>query len=263
MKRQLLSWIVFIMLLGGSIPAWTEDKVKVTGERIRGDTEKKISYITGNVRIVQGSDIITTEYAMVDLDKKLLSLEGSVTFTNDDDLMVTADNLDYNMKKKKGTFKENVVLQRFEAKVPKKGSNKKDPFTLFTDELYFESNTKNFTAKQGRIVHKDFTGTADDIEYNDQLQVLTLRGNAYLKKPEGEELRGDVTRINLEKKTFVVENNVIIHFDVDDEDEDSSNEKAAPSQPENQVDVSLEESDDGPAVEITGEEPLSETGEKV
>jgi len=260
MKRQLLPWIVFIILLGGSITALAEDKVKVTGDRIRGDTEKKISYITGNVRIVQGSDVITTDAATVDLDKKLLNLEGTVTFTNSDDLMVSADILDYNMKKKNGTFKSNVLLQRLERKTTGKDGDKKDPFTLFTDELYFESNTKNFTAKPGRIVHKDFTGTADVIEYNDRLQLLTLRGNTHLKKPEGEELQGDVTRINLEQKTFVVESNVIIHFDVDD-DEDEKDQKA-PVQPADQGEIPVD-SGDGPDVEITGNEPLpEENGEK-
>lgn len=263
MKRQLLPWVVVaIMVWGGTIPAWAEDKVKVTGDRIRGDTEKKILYITGNVRIVQGSDVITTDAATVDLDQKLLFLEGTVTFTNGDDLVVSADNLDYNMKKKNGTFKNNVLVQRLEKKTKGKDGNGKDPFTLYTDELYFESNTKNFTAKAGRIIHKDFTGTADVIEYNDRLQLLTLRGNAHLKKPEGEELHGDVTQINLEKKTFVVENNVMIHFDVDDDDE-AENGKASTEPSAEQADQAPAESGDGPDVEIVPEEPLPELKDEV
>lgn len=220
-RITLLTWLLLFHLAMG-VSIFAEEPVKVTGNSIKGDTEKKITYIEGNVKIVQGSDVIFGDWARVDLDNKLLYLENQVVFKSAD-LTIEAWILDYNMKKKNGTFQKEVVLKRLEKKDKAKGDNK-DPFTLYADELYFESNTKNFSAFHGRIEHKEFNGTADRIEYHDKLQQLTLIGNSYLKRPEGEEVRGEQTKINLKDKSFIVEKNVTINFDVDD-DEDQEDDK--------------------------------------
>lgn len=213
MKRNSIIPIAVILLMFGMV-CNAEEQVKVTGNTIKGDTEKKITYLDGNVKIIQGSNIILTEKAKIDLDNKLLYLENQVVF-NGPDVTIQALTLDYNLKKKNGTFKTDVVLKRKEKK--ENGKNQKDPFTLIADEMYFDSESKNFVATKGKIEHKDFNGSADRIDYDDQQQLLVLTGNAYLKRPEGEEVWGDSTKINLKDKSFTVEKNVTVNFDVDDE----------------------------------------------
>lgn len=210
-----MRWFCISLILA-AIPAMAEEKVKVTGDVIRGDTNKKMTYIEGNVRITQGTDHITSEKAEINLDEKRLLLNGAVIFENAD-VSVHSDVLDYFMKKKIGMFSQNVILKRKESQA--KDGSKKDPFNLAAAELYFEVKTRNFTATGGKIEHKDFTGNADRIEYNDSKQELLFIGNSYLKKAKGEEVWGEVTRINLKKKTFKVEKNVVVHFNVDDEKE--------------------------------------------
>lgn len=217
MIRRVLIKIVLFLILSACFAASfaAEDKVKVTGDNIKGDTEKKITFIEGNVRIVQGKSVITTDKARIDMDNKLLFLEPQVNYTNED-VTIKAEILDYDLKKKTGTFYREVILERKEQK--KKGKVVKEAFKLFADELYFEADTKNFIATNGKTEHKDFNGTAERIEYDDQLEHLAFYGNVYLKRPEGEELRGEKAVIKLKDKSFHVDSKVVIDFDIEDDD---------------------------------------------
>ncbi|HOJ77212.1 MAG TPA: LptA/OstA family protein [Bacillota bacterium] len=219
MIRRVLIKIILLLILGCCFTVFSasdDDKVKVTGNSIKGDTEKKISYIEGNVRIVQGKSVITTEKARIDMDNKQLFLESKVNYANED-VTIKAEILDYDLKKKTGTFYREVILDRKEQK--EKGKVVKDAFKLFADELYFEADSKNFIATKGKTEHKDFNGTAERIEYDDQLEYLSFFGNVYLKRPEGEELRGEKAVIKLKDKSFHVDSKVVIDFDVEDDDE--------------------------------------------
>lgn len=223
-KYRLNLWFIYVLLLLLGLPSWAaEEKIKVTGDSVWGDTKKKMTFVEGNVRIVQGSTIINTQNAEIDLDKKLAFLKNHVKLVHPD-LIIEAEILDYDLRKKSGTFKEKVVMKRLETK-NKSGEKAKDPFSLTAEEIYFESNTKNFIAKnKGSFSHKDFSGTADRIEYSDAQQELVFSENAFLKRPEGEEIRGDSIKINLQDRSFTVKNNVSINFDVE-EDEDTQTTK--------------------------------------
>lgn len=211
----LLIYIV-VILIGGSTYA-ADDPVKATADSIHGDTQKKWAFLEGNVRIVQKNTVITTEKAEIDLDKKLLFLKSRLKLTSSE-ITVEADSLDYNLKQKQGTFKGNVTMNRVEVK-DDGGKVTKDPFKLMCEELYFETETKNFTATQhARVEHKDFNGSGDAIEYHDARQELWFKKNTYLKKPSGEEIRGDSVKIDLKAKNFTVTQNVTINLNVDDDE---------------------------------------------
>lgn len=220
---RLKKGLVLIVLVVCSA-VFAEDRVNVTGKSIKGDTEKKITFVEGKVRITQGQDTITAAKARIDLDNKLVFLEEEIVFDNPD-FSAAAATLDYNLKKKNGTFKGEVVLKRKEK--TENGKIVKDPFTLKADELYFETENKNFTAARGMIEHKDFTGSGERIEYNDREEQLLLLGNAYIKRPEGEEARGDCAKINLKEKNFTVENNVTVNFDVEEDSKKEAEAKTA------------------------------------
>lgn len=214
MKRL---WIVliFVIIFSASL-ALAAEEVRVTGKNIWGDTDKKINYLEGDVRFVQGSTIITTDKARVDLELNSAVFEEKVKLTHPE-VTIQSDILEYDLKKKIGTFKKNVVMNRIKTKATK-GKEAKDPFKLFTNQLYFENDTKNFIAQKGRIEHKDFTGEANLIEYNDQLQELSLVDNAKLIRPKGEVITGKLIKINVSDKSFYVTDSVNMEFEVEEEE---------------------------------------------
>ncbi len=204
--------LIFCITLGIVSAA---EEVRVTGKSVWGDTDTKINYLEGDVRFVQGSTVITTEKAQVDTDRKTAVFDKKVKLTHPE-VAIESETLEYDLKKEAGTFKTNVVMERIKTKAAK-GKKAKDPFTLLTDELFFETETKNFIAKKGRIEHKDFTGGADLIEYNDQLQELLLKGNAELTRPKGEIIKGNLIKINVSEKSFRVTDSVSVEFEVEEE----------------------------------------------
>ncbi len=195
------------------------EEVRVTGNKVWGDTDKKINFLEGDVRFVQGSTIITTEKARVDLDQNSAVFEENVKLTHPE-VTIKSDTLEYDLKKKVGTFKTKVVMNRIKTKATK-DQKAKDPFKLLTEQLYFENDTKNFSAQNGRIEHKDFTGEADIIDYNDKLQELSLRDNAKLIRPKGEIIKGKLIVINVSDKSFIVTDSVDMEFEVEEEETNS------------------------------------------
>jgi lipopolysaccharide transport protein LptA len=191
-----------------------DDPVQAKGDKIWGDTKRNITYMEGNVRITQGSTVITTALTKVDLDKKIAIFEHQVKLTHPD-VTIDADGLEYNFKQKTGTFTKHVILSRVEVK-DAQGKVTKDAFKLTAEELYFESDTKNFIAKsQGAVEHKEFSGTADWIEYSDIKQELLFKGNANIKRPNGETITGEEIVINTQTNSFIVKNKVkLVNEDV-------------------------------------------------
>lgn len=202
--------LIFCIVLGSVLAA---EEVKVTAKKVWGDTDTNINYLEGDVRFVQGSTVITTEKAQVDTDRKTALFERKVRLIHPD-VKIQSKNLEYDLKKEIGTFKNDVIMERIKTKATK-GEAAKDPFTLLTDKLYFETETKNFIAQKGRIEHKDFTGEADLIEYNDQSQQLILKEKARLTRPEGEEIRGKLIIINVSEKSFKVIDSASMQFEVE------------------------------------------------
>ncbi len=213
MNLRFLLIIIFLLTFTTLVQSANEP-VKATGEKIWGDNKKDITFIEGNVQIIQGSTRIFTEKAKVDTEKKVAVFEEKVKL-NHPDVTIEADSLEYNFKKKVGTFSKNIILDRAEVK-DELGKVTKDAFQLTATELYFESDTKNFTAKKdGSVSHKDFTGTADIIEYNDKNQELLFKGHAYLKRPNEEKINGEEIKINTQTKSFIVNKEIkLVNDDV-------------------------------------------------
>ena len=224
MRKSLFIW-VFATLFLISSGCLAEELVKASGDKVWGDTQKKWTYLEGNVRILQGSNQITTARAEINLDQKLLFLNGEVRLAHPE-VNIAATKLDYDLRKKTGTFKELVEMERLKVK-DEKGVTTKEPFKLSCEELYFESETRNFSAKgKARVEQVDFSGSADLIEYQDEKQELNFRGNAFLKRPAGEEIRGEEIVISLKDKSFLVKRQVTLEFKVED---DQPSSKPQPS----------------------------------
>jgi lipopolysaccharide export system protein LptA len=188
-------------------PSGAGEPVTITGRDIRGDYDKKLTFIDGDIRIVQGKTVITTDKAEINIDKKTAIFTRLVKLSHPD-VTITAERLDYDMNKKTGTFKRQVTLDRIEAK-DDGGKTNRDPFTLTADQLYFESDTKNFSASgQTRIKHRDFTGGADTTEYQDQQQKMIFKGAVEVVQDsdQGSEttIRGKTVELDLTRKALII-----------------------------------------------------------
>lgn len=208
-------WGCLLLIFCITLSASAAEEVRVTGKSVWGDTATEINYIEGDVRFVQGSTVITTEKARVDTKRKMALFEKEVKLIHPE-VIIEAETLEYDLKKEIGTFRDNVIMERKRSKAAK-DKEAKDPFKLLTHELFFETETKNFIAKNGRIEHKDFTGEADLIEYNDQHQELLLKENAKLIRPKGETIQGKQIKINISEKSFRVTASVSVEFEVEEE----------------------------------------------
>ncbi len=213
MRRSLIGLVVCFCLLASVVKAGDEP-VEVKSDKIWGDNRKNLTYLSGNVSLKQGSNEITTESAEVDLHKKIAIFKNKLQLTSSE-VIIGADRLEYNLKAKTGTFLENVVLYRKELK-DDRGNVTQDSLKLSADNLYFESDTRNFQVpNQGLAEHKDFRGTADFIAYNDKRQELTFLGNAKIKRPSGEEIVADEVIINTLNNSIIAKKRVrLVHEDV-------------------------------------------------
>lgn len=199
-KYQWIMILLGVLLLGVCFAKAGEEPVRITAAEVSGDADKKITYLEGNVRIVQGKTIITTEYVTINLDQKSAVLEKGTRLVNPD-VIIDSRRLEYNLKRKTGTFREQVLLKRIES-----GETvKKDPFELATAELYFESDTKNFKANGNcRLKHKRFEGQADRIEYDDAGQKLSFQGNGVIRQ-EATVIKSESVTIDMSKQQLQVE----------------------------------------------------------
>lgn len=155
-----------------------EEPVRISAAQVSGDAAKKITYLAGNVRIIQGKTTITTEYIAIHLDQKNALLDKGTRLANPD-VTIDSRSLQYNLKQKTGTFREQVFLKRIESG----DSVKKEPFELASAELYFETDTRNFKADGNcRLKHQQFEGTANCIEYDDAGQKLDFKGDVMIRQ---------------------------------------------------------------------------------
>lgn len=169
----------------------------------------------GNGLIMQKETEIKSESVTIDMQTKQLQLETKTNLTSRN-IKISAEGLTYNYEQKTGIFPKEVVLTRSEAKNVK-GKVTREPFTLKASGLYFETESNNFTAEDGRMEHQEFTGSADKIEYDDKQQLLTFKGNALLNRNEGEELTGELIVINLRDQCFIVHQKGTVSLKIQEE----------------------------------------------
>jgi lipopolysaccharide transport protein LptA len=201
--KKLLGIVSFSLLFGAGLIYAGSEPVKITARKVSGDSEKKIAYIEGNVRIIQGKTLITTEYVTINLDQKTASLAEGVKLENPD-ATIESGHLEYNLKQKSGTFQDQVVLKRIESK-----DQAKDPFELNADQLYFESETKNFKARDHcRIKHKEFEGKAENIEYDDAGQQLVFKSKVVIQQGKTI-IKTEAATINLRNKELRLETDTV------------------------------------------------------
>lgn len=221
--KQRIRWISLLLLgvvwiLPLVLATETKDKVKVTGiTRVWGNTEKNITFMEGNLLIVQEETTIQTRFAEVDQDTKdALFSRGVVLKKND--LRIESQELALNFNKKKGRFSGQVRLQRGETRNAE-GKVTKDAFTLSCDVLEADTKREDFTASGAVMLeHQEFSGSSTQMIYDNDKQILTLTGEAMLTRDQGEKLYGQTIQIDLENKTFEVNDEASMEFNIDQDE---------------------------------------------
>jgi lipopolysaccharide export system protein LptA len=245
---RLVLFSVIVLGLISSLPVWAggSEKVKITGiTKVWGDTDKKISYLEGDLLIVQGDVKIRTKYAEIDQDKKEAKFSQCVHLEKKD-LIIDGFAFNISFKKKQGTFLGAVKLERKESKDA--NGKTKDRFKLNCDRLDVDTDKENFTAyENAAIEHKDFNGKSNTVEFRNDSQMLTMTGQAELFRKGKENLNGERVEINLNKKSFEVFGSAELTFDVDKEDDENKSDqgekedqKKKDGEEEKQKDVTIE-----------------------
>jgi lipopolysaccharide export system protein LptA len=243
--------IVFIIVItvgtlsSSTVLAEGSDKVKITGiTKVWGDTDKKVSYLEGDLLIVQGEVRIRTKYAEIDQDKMEAKFSQGVHLEKKD-LIIDGFAFNMNFKKKKGIFLGRVKLERKESKDVK--GKKKDRFTLECDRLDVDTDKEDFTGYDNILLeHKEFNGTSKVVQYVNLTQMLTMTGQAELIRKGKENLVGENVTIDLNKKNFEVFGNAELTFDVDQDEEndkdgaEKKDDKAKKGEEEKNKDVTIE-----------------------
>ena len=215
------SWLLPLLMAGivwtGGL-SWAAEPVQITGRDIRGDTKRKITYIRGDVRIVQGIMVIGAQNATIDMDRKNAILENSVRFQQAE-ITIAADYLGYDLHKKTGTFQRRVRLD-YRPTPNRSGKLASEPFNLTCQQLYFEADSKNFSASQEiRVEHSAFNGSADRLDYQDKSRELLFRGRARLNRPaqtrpgqskEPFQLQSDQIALQTQTKNFTATGNAAL-----------------------------------------------------
>ena len=236
-------WLALLVILAIAVTtsnAEDKERVKVTGiKRIWGDTDKKVSFLEGDLLIVQKEVQIRTSYAEVDQDKKEAWFSKKVILTKEE-LTIEGQRLNMKFQKKQGVFEEDVLLRREEVK-DKKGKVKKEAFTMNCSRLEFDTKKENFVATGDVLLdHKEFKGRCQKVTYDNDKQIMVMTGNPVLDRDNGESLRGGVVRIDLENKQFEVTEGAEVEFTVDDDDEETGDEQTENGQVnENEVELEL------------------------
>ncbi len=196
-----------------------------TADLIEYNDKKQELIFRGNAKIKRPSgEEINGNEVVINTQNRSIIVSGNVRLVNED-VTIVGENLNYDYHKNHGVFKSAIVLERAETKNAS-GKVTKEHFKLTTVGLEFESDTKNFvTRSKARVEHKDFTGFADHIEYNDKQQQMKFVNNSYLKRPKGEEIRGDMITIYINDKSFTVSNHVDINYKVNLNNENQTDKK--------------------------------------
>lgn len=213
--------LIGALSLSMAMAAENKEKVKITGiSKVWGNTEKNLTFMEGKLLIVQEETTIRTGYAEVDQDTKDAKFSKGVILTKKD-LKIESQDLLLNFNKKIGTFLSQVRLERSETKNAE-GKVAKEALTLTCERLEADTKRENFTAfGDVRIDHKEFKGSSSQMDFDNEKQLLILKGSAELTREQGEKLFGQSIRIDLEKKTFEIRDNASMEFNVDKEDDDN------------------------------------------
>lgn len=219
-RQEAWGWLVIFFLL--TVPVWAEgtERVKVTGiKRAWGNTEKKISFLEGDLIIIHENTKIKTSYAELNQEKKEGTFSKGVVSTQKD-ITVESRELYVNFKKKKGVFTNGVHVVRVKSEDAK--GQDKEPFTLKCDRLEMDTDKEDFiaTGNMVRLEHEDFVGQSRRMEYNNEQETLVMTGNPVLERKKGESVKGDRILINMKNETFEVLENAEIEFGIEDDDDE-------------------------------------------
>lgn len=207
-------WLIGVVFsVSVSSATCVEDRVEILGERISGDMQQQVSWVVGNVRIIQGKTRFSAARATIYLTEKRFLLIGHVRFENPR-MMVRAGYLEYNLQQKTGCFREDVFLQ-YRMKSTKEGTEG-EFIVLNGEQVHFDVNSQAMSVKSGRFQQADLSGGAECISYNDEHRELMLVGAAYLKKSDKDKIHSERIHIQLDVKSFIAEGNVTVSFEVDD-----------------------------------------------
>lgn len=203
----ILTLLVFSTAAASAGPAGG-GKIKATFRQGSGSIKD------GNRVTMEGGVVISHDDVKIECDRAvydqkagLLTADGHVRLTYRE-THVEADSLVYHTETKEGHFQGRVRLTRAESKAAK-GKEKKDGFTLTCGTLVFSLPKEEMTANTDiRLVHKEFSATAETLTYNDASQEMRLLGRPTLSRRR-EKVTAEEILLDVKEDTFTLRRAVV------------------------------------------------------
>jgi LPS export ABC transporter protein LptC len=183
-----------------------DGKRTITASRLLIDEKGDVKIFTflESVRIQEENSIISGEKVVYNEKTGEIDLPGQATIQKPkDNILIESKNIDYNEKEKIAVFQNPVTIQRKNARIQgNQGKyNEEDDLIELKGDVSYEEGERRiqsremYSRKQGdekvfyfekdiQIKEKKFEGTCDRIEYFEDQEVTSLKGDAVLKDTE-------------------------------------------------------------------------------
>ncbi len=171
-----------------------QSEIAIQGKTLKYDLRQKVGDFDGGVQLeryrVEADPgqkskepfALTCDQLHLEVDDKNFLAGGNVRFTHDD-FNGAATSVEYNDQRQELLFSGQALLKRPQ-KTEADGKTK-DPFELSSSRILLNIDQKNFDASEDAVFrHEEFNGSADRMQYDDQLQLLAFDGHATLNRPK-------------------------------------------------------------------------------
>jgi lipopolysaccharide transport protein LptA len=210
MRKSLLLFLplVFVSTVIAEIP---EQLVNITGERMEVLDKGAITRFLGNVKLVKGKDIITSD-VMEHYEKKNFVIgKGNIHFTAYPGESITleafSNQLTYDINNKESILTGSPRLIRTE------GENYEDRVKIEGKVIkLFGKEKRVYVEGDARVEYKEITATGKFLDYNYETKEIVLYGDSPHINQNNEQVKGDysaeVITIFIDEERIIMEGNV-------------------------------------------------------
>ncbi len=220
MRKYAVFFLIFSIFFVFSSPtmAFSEEKkkekvVKLLAASLKYNKDADRLVAEGNVKIVQEDVTITAQRADFNMKDKTGIITGNVVLEKKN-LTIKGNKMEADFNKKNYQFEGNVVL----IQTRKDKNGKEEQVKWLCKGLNINADKKDLKAEGGvHIERKDLKIDADTAQYIDKDQKIILEGHVYIDQNNGEKwIKGDHGIIFLEEEDFEVTGNVESGFKLGD-----------------------------------------------
>lgn len=210
MKKSILLFLPFIFV-SAVFAEKPKQPVNITGERMEVLGRGEITRFLGNVKLVRGKDVITSDIMEHYEKKNYIVGEGNVHLIAYPEesikLEAFSDRLTYNVDSKKSTLTGNPELIRIDEENPE------DRIKMEGEVIKLLDNGKKVHVQgDARVEHGEITATGEIIDYDYEIKKIVLSGGSPCIYQDNEQAKAnysaEIITIFIDEQRIIMEGNV-------------------------------------------------------